>query len=414
MNASIAEKSSRYVLFLFISINLLNYIDRQVLYAVFPLVQAEFGLTDVALGFLGSAFMICYMVSAPALGWIGDRLNRVKIASLGLALWSLSTSFASFATSFRSLFLARMAVGIGEASFGTVSPGLLSDYFPKERRGWILSCFYMAIPVGSALGYILGGFIGQEFGWKMVFLVAGIPGLLLVFPLWLLKEPGRGGSSKLYTEIKEIGTDYVSLIKSRSFITNTFTMAAMTFAMGGMAQWVPTFLNRIHGLDLATGNMYFGAVTVLAGIAGTMAGGWLGDRLQRKSAKGYLIISGWGFFIGAPIAAYALMTPSVIACLVAMLFAEFFLFLNTGPLNAVIINVTYPSVRAMAFAVNIFFIHALGDAISPVILGWFSDLWGLRNALLITPFAILMAAFLCFLCRCFIEQDTARAEGLPL
>ncbi|HTP66113.1 MAG TPA: MFS transporter, partial [Geobacteraceae bacterium] len=165
-----------------------------------------------------------------------------------------------------------------------------------------------------------------------------------------------------------------------------------------------------HGLDVAKANTLFGGVTVLAGIIGTLAGGWLGDRFQSKSPAGYLIVSGWGFLIGVPLAAWAIITPSLAVCLVAIFIAEFFLFLNTGPLNTVIVNVTKPDTRAMAFAVNIFFIHALGDAVSPTLLGWFSDNWGLRPALLVTPVAIALAAVFCFLGMKYIGEDMARAE----
>lgn len=403
------HSSPRYALALLLAVNLLNYIDRQVLYAVFPLVKEDLALSDTALGFLGSAFMLCYMLSAPLFGWIGDRASRTRLASAGLAVWSLATAAAGFAPGYRTLLAARTLVGVGEASFGTVSPGLLSDYFPRERRGSVLARFFLAIPVGSALGYLLGGVIGQHLGWHAAFLLVGIPGLILTLPVWLLREPARGGEGSPPAHGGEVR--YATLFRNRSFITSTLAMAAMTFAMGGLAQWVPSFLYRIHHLDVARGNALFGAVTVLAGITGTLAGGWLGDRLQQRSAKGYLLVSGWGFLIGTPMAAWAILAPSLAGCLAAMFLAEFFLFLNTGPLNTVIVNVTRPAVRAMAFAVNIFFIHALGDAVSPTFLGWLSDLWGLRSALLVTPLAVLLAALLSFLSMRFIELDTAAAEA---
>jgi len=411
MNTSIPENYCRYALVLLLSVNFLNYIDRQVLYAVFPLIKADLQLSDTDLGFLGSAFMICYMISAPLFGWLGDRLIRVKLASCGLVLWSLATVLAGFAPGYRSLLFARSMVGIGEASFGTVSPGIISDYFSRQRRSQVLSCFYLAIPVGSAFGYLLGGILGQNFGWHVAFLMVGVPGLILAFPVWFLREPPRGGDEiRLEKYVGQGERDYISLVSNRSFITNTLTMSAMTFALGGLAQWVPTFLYRMQGLDVATGNTLFGIITAIAGITGTLFGGWFGDRLQQKSRKGYLLVSGWGFLLGAPITIYALLTPSVIGCLTAMFFAEFFLFLNMGPLNSVIVNVTPPSIRAMAFAVNIFCIHTLGDAISPAIIGWFSDLWGLRNALLVTPFFIFVAAFFSFRCTRFIEGDSVEVE----
>ena len=401
---------ARYALALLFGVNLLNYIDRQVLYAVFPLIKNDLHISDTKLGLLGSSFMICYMVSAPLSGWIGDRMSRVKLASTGLALWSLATAGAGFASSYRLLLAARTSVGIGEASFGTVAPGLLADYFPKEKHGRVLSYLYLAIPVGSALGYLLGGIIGQTMGWQAAFFIVGIPGLLLVLPLNSLRDPRRSsleGATIKYS--LKFWKGYTDLF-SRSFITNTMAMAAMTFAMGGLAQWFPTFLYRIHQLDVARGNALFGGVTVLAGISGTLAGGWLGDSFQKQNRKGYLMVSGWGFLIGAPITAYALITPSLSGCMTAVFFAEFFLFLNTGPLNTVIVTITKPAMRTMAFAVNIFLIHAFGDAVSPTILGWLSDLWGLRKALLATPFAFLAAALFCFLCTRFIEKDTDRGE----
>jgi sugar phosphate permease len=188
-------------------------------------------------------------------------------------------------------------------------------------------------------------------------------------------------------------------------------MTAMTFAMGGLAQWMPTFLFRIHNLDVATGNIMFGMVTIVAGIAGTLTGGWLGDFLQKKNDGGYLLVSGWGFLIAVPITIFAISSASATSCLAAIFAAEFFLFLSTGPLNTVIVNVTPPGIRAMAFAVNIFVIHALGDAISPVIIGSMSDMAGLQNALLITPAAILAAAVFAFVCVKFVSLDMSRSEA---
>jgi len=412
MNAGpISLPYRRYALGLLVAVNLLNYIDRQVLFAVFPLIKIDLRLSDTALGFLGSAFMLSYLLFAPLFGWLGDHWSRTRLASGGLVVWSMATALAGFASGYRTLLAARATVGVGEASFGTVSPGLIADFFPKERRGQILAWFYVAIPVGSALGYLLGGVLGQRYGWHDVFLLVGLPGLLLAIPIALLRTPPRGGDASPRAPKGKVSSGYAALFRNRSFVCNTLAMALMTFAIGGLAQWIPSFLNRDHSLDVAKGNTLFGATTVLAGILGTLAGGWLGDRWQKRSGKGYLLISGWGFLIGTPFAAWAILAPGLAGCMSAIFVAEFFLFLNTGPLNTVIINVTNPAVRAMAFAVNIFFIHALGDAVSPSILGWLSDQWGLRNALLITPCAMVLAGLFCFICGRFVVQDMAQAEG---
>jgi len=395
----------RLALSILLAVNLLNYIDRQVLYAVFPLVKSDLHLSDTSLGLLGSAFMLSYMIAAPLFGWIGDRKNRVHLAAGGLIAWSLATAAGGLVRSYTALLAARSAVGIGEASFGTVSPGLISDYFPKERRGRALSYFYLAIPVGSALGYLFGGIVGQNYGWQSAFLLAGVPGLLLTIPLWRLKDPAR--SKNLSTP--ELTGSYRLFLHNRSFITATLAMAAMTFALGGLAQWTPSFLNRMHGLDVAKGNAIFGGLTVVSGIVGTLTGGWLGDRIQARSKSGYLLVSGWGFVLGTPALACAILSNDLNSCLAAIFIAETLLFLNTGPLNTVIVNVSPASSRAMAFAINIFAIHALGDAVSPAIIGALSDSLDLRKAMLITPFAIAIAAFFCFLCCRWICGDMERS-----
>jgi sugar phosphate permease len=236
--------------------------------------------------------------------------------------------------------------------------------------------------------------------------MVGLPGLLLALPLWLLRDP---------RSTKVVGTsaprpDYRQLLQNRSFMVNTLAMAAMTFALGGLAQWLPSFFVRVHGLDVAKANLFFGGVTVVAGIIGTAAGGWLGDRLQQKSRRGYLLVSGWGFVIGVPLAAAAILAPTLPLALFAVFLAECAIFLNTGPLNAVIVEVTPAAVRSMAFAVNIFFIHALGDAISPAVIGALSDRFGLARALLLAPAALLVAALFCFLCLSSIDRDTVQEE----
>jgi len=399
MTATLSAGYRRYALGLFLTVNLLNYVDRQVLYAVFPLIKESLQISDTSLGLLGSAFMVVYMCTAPIFGWIGDKGRRVGLAAGGLGIWSIATVLAGLTTGYNQLLGARSLVGIGEASFGTVAPGIISDYFPQEKRGRVLSWFYLAIPLGSALGYLLGGLIGARYGWQTAFLMVGLPGLLLVIPMALLK------TVEFKKESKAARVDYKALLKNRSFIYNTLAMTAMTFAMGGMAQWMPTFLNRIHGLSVERGNLLFGGLTVVAGIIGTLVGGWLGDYYQKKRPDGYLLVSGWGFIFGIPALVIALTAANLTTALAGIFMAELCLFLNTGPLNTVIVNVTRHDTRAMAFAANIFVIHALGDAISPTLIGFLSDHWGLGNALLSTVAAIGLAAVFCFICGKEIAAD---------
>lgn len=391
--------------------NLLNYIDRQILYAVFPLIKADFNLSDTQLGLLGSAFMLSYMIFAPLLGWIGDHTRPSRLASAGLAFWSMATAMSGVATTYMTLLFSRSLVGIGEASFGVVSPGILSDTFSREVRGRVLSFFFLAIPVGSAIGYLLGGILGFHFGWQAAFLLVALPGLFLSIPVWRipclankLKEHTGAGRSRLSFK------PYAALLRNRSYIFNALAMAAMTFALGGLAQWVPTFIYRYHHMNVLEANTAFGAITVLSGIGGTLLGGWLGDIFQKRTSKGYLLVSAAGFFLSIPCCLAAILTADLYVCMISIFFAECLLFFNTGPLNTIIVNVSNPLYRATAFALNIFLIHALGDAVSPSIIGWLSDLMNLRMALLIAPLFILIALIFCLCCCPFIEQDMAKVN----
>lgn len=415
MTPSVSEfprAKARYALALLLAVNLLNYIDRQALYAVFPLIKADLKLSDTALGFLGSSFMFSYMLAAPFFGRLGDRMNRARLATGGLVIWSLATMMSGLTSSYRALLATRSLVGVGEASFGTVSPGLVADYFSKEQRGKVMALFFLATPVGSALGYVLGGQLGQRFGWQEAFLMVGLPGLLLTLPLWWLADPGRGGGPTKEPLFKQsISSVLKEFLANRTFVYATLSMTAMTFALGGLAQWVPSFLNRSFGLDIGRGNLLFGAITVASGVIGTLAGGWLGDRLKRLTPAGQLYVTAAGFLLGAPLAAIAILSQSLPACLTAIALAELFLFLNTGPLNTVLVDVLKPDRRATGFAITIFTIHAMGDAVSPAIIGSLSDAWGLRAALLITPLAVAVAAVFALRgCR-FVEADQRTAES---
>jgi MFS family permease len=411
----LSPRTKYSILILLLAANLLNYIDRQILYAVFPLIKTDFHLSDTQLGFLGSAFMLSYMIFAPILGWIGDHVRHSRLASGGLVFWSLATAMSGIAGSYVTLLFSRSLVGIGEASFGVVSPGMLSDVFSKEVRGRVLSFFYLAIPAGSAIGYLLGGILGYHFGWQAAFLLVALPGLFLSIPIWHIQITGQFPEKTKPRSADSFSIQpYLALFRNRSYVLNALAMASMTFALGGLAQWIPTFITRYHHLNIMEANTAFGAITVVAGISGTLLGGWLGDLWQKKTKKGYLLVSAMGFFLSIPCAIFAILTPDLSTCMLAIFLAEFLLFFNTGPLNTIIINVSDPLYRATAFALNIFLIHALGDALSPSIIGWYSDLVDLRSALLIAPLFIFIALIFCLLCCRFIEKDMATFEAFPV
>ncbi len=383
----------RTALVVLTALNLLNYIDRSVLFAVQPLVQVEFHRSDADFGLLTSAFFLFYMFAAPLMGPLADRYSRRLIIVMGAFLWSGATLLTAATHSFQTLLIRHTLVGIGEASFVTISPTLVADLFPEQKRGRILGVFYLAIPVGTALGYIIGGNLGPRFGWRSPFYVASIPGFVLALLLLFIPEPERGMHDSL-PETPERST-ILGLARNPAFWTATLGMATMTFALGGLSVWMPTFLSRVRGYPLARANLIFGGITAFDGTVASLAGGWLGDRLLRRTKTGYYLVSAASMAMGVPVMIVALYTTGS-TMLPGILLAEFLLLLNTAPLNAALINSVGAHIRATAIAVNILMIHLLGDALSPWLIGKISDRSSLQSGFISAVVAIAISSAILF------------------
>lgn len=374
-------------------INLMNYLDRFVVSALVESLKAsEFKPSDTELGMLMTGFIVVYMAASPVFGILGDRFSRPRLMAAGVAVWSAATALAGFANSFFHLFLARAAVGIGEAAYATISPSILADWFPKSLRGRIFAVFFCAIPVGSALGYVVGGLVDRHFGWRAAFFVAGVPGILLAALCLMLKDPPRGGQDGVEGSRPEIPPSvvrtYGDLFSNRPYLLTVLGYAAYTFAIGGIAFWMPAFLERARGVPREEATVTFGAIVVVTGFVGTFAGGWLGDRLLKFNREAYLWLSGAVTLLAVPPTLVALLVPDRVVYLPAIIVAEILLFASTGPVNSALVNQVAPGERATAVAMSTFTIHLLGDVPSPPLIGAISDRTSLPLALLVVPAAI--------------------------
>lgn len=381
------------------AINFVNYLDRQVVFAVLEPMRLELGASDSEAGLLATVFLVAYMIASPIVGSLGDRVPRRHIVAASLVVWSLATVGSGLAPDYPTLFATRVVVGLGEAGFAAVAPTIIADLFHPAERSRRLAYFYLATPMGSALGYLVGGAVGEAYGWRAAFFVAGGPGLVLALVALALPEPTRGAMDDADGSASASEPDASPptmreaaqrLLRSPAWRIDTVGTTLMTFALGGLAAWMPTYLKRTYGLDLAEAGTGFGAVTVVAGLVGTLLGGWLGDRAQARGPGGYFRVSGVGLLLGAPFTIAMVLMPSAGAALAVAFVAELFLFLNTGPLNAALVASVPVSMRARAVAVNVFCIHALGDAISPPLMGLISDRWhlGLAVGLMALPIAV--------------------------
>lgn len=392
------------ILALLTALNLVNYIDRFLVMAVGPKFQGEFGLSDGELGAVETAFMLGYMLTSPIFGMLGDRRSRKGLIAAGVAVWSIATVASGLTHGLASMYAARIAVGVGEASYATLSPTIIDDIADKESKNRWLAIFYSAIPVGSALGYVLGGQLEPRFGWRSAFFICGGPGIALAAITLLIKEPARTAAHAASSGARRV---YAELFANRQYRFTVMGYIAQTFALGGFTAWAAPFLMRRHCMKLADGNNLFGVITVVTGLVATAAGGVITDRVPGERTRACLKVCAWSSAIGAPIALAALLVPSSTQFLIALALCEIAIFTSVSPTNAAVLGSVPPAMRASAMAASIFAIHLLGDLISPPAIGAISDTFhdskeicsggrGLQAGMYLLPAALALSAAMWF------------------
>ena len=404
---------ARSALFLLLAINLFNYIDRQILAALEPDIRASFfapgdvnAMTKT--GLLADAFFVTYMISAPILGLLADRFSRWIIVGSAVILWSLASGASGLAATFAILFATRICVGIGEGGYGPAAPTILADLFPIETRGRTMAIFYAAIPVGSALGYVIGGLVGAHFGWRWAFYLVTPPGLLLGLLCFWQRDPRVAAHHLEQESPRRSIRDYLRLFRTRSYLINCVAQTLMTFVTGGLGFWAAAYL-RYRNQSPDVGMTIFGLITVVAGLVSTLLGGVIADKLRSRFAGSYFWVSGIGMLIACPFFIATLYIPFP-AAWITMFLAIFFLFVNTGPSNTALANVSLPSVRATAFAVNILVIHALGDVQAFWLLGYIGGHANMHVAFLFVSGIIFLSGLAWLVGVKYLPADTAAVE----
>lgn len=416
-NGMRSPPSARLALAALTGINLLNYVDRYIPAGALPLILASFGASDAQGGLLQSLFMLPYALVSPLVGSLGDRRARFPLAGLGVLAWSFATFGSGLAPTFGALLVARVIIGVGEASYTVVTPSLLGDYFPSDQRSRALAIFYAAIPVGSAVGFVLGSAVGTHLGWRWAFYLAGLPGALLAILLFFFRDPPRGTLDAAPASPAEArGTSprgaYRRLLGHPSYLFNVVAQTIYTFAMGGLAAWMPTYFYRVRGLPLASAGVTFGAIVCVAGLLGTVVGGQLGDRLARRLPGAAFLFSGLGLVLSLPFSMLAILAPTPAIFWPGMFMTLFLLFINTGPLNAAMANVLPASIRSRGFGLSTMSIHLLGDALSPYLIGRASDRIGLRMPVFATSMLLVLSGLVLLFGRRALVRDLRAAGAL--
>ena len=389
--------SPAWTLAILTGLNLFNFLDRYVLSAVLSSVKQDLSLTDGHAGALTTAFMLGYFLTSPIFGYLGDRLPRKWLIAVGIFVWSLGTVLTGFAHSFGQMMAFRVLVGLGEASYATISPSLISDQYGPGKRNFALTIFYVAIPVGAALGNILGGEIATHASWRDAFIWAGAPGLLLALALLPFEEPARGQSEGPGAQVHAKPTikDVLALFRVPQYMLVVLGYTAYTFALGAFGTWGPSFFVRVHGMSEAQAGNFFGVMMVITGLLGTFIGGYLASAWHKRNPSGYALTMGLSVALAVPFSFLTFTLPNPMASQGCLALAMFLLWFCTGPVNTLTLETVPPNLHASAMAVSIFMIHLFGDLWSSQIVGTLSDQWqSLRKAVLILPVALIAAAAL--------------------
>jgi MFS family permease len=400
--------SPQCLLVILAGLNLLNYLDRYVAFQMVEPIKHYFGLTDHQAGRINTAFMIGYFFTAPVFGYLGDRTTRKWLIAAGIFVWSVGTVLTGLASGFISLLWFRILVGVGEASYATLSPSLISDAFGPGRRNNALTIFYVAIPLGAALGYLVGSQIEARWGWRYAFIVAGLPGLVLAASLLPFREPERGAADDSAGAMtKPALTDVFKLLRLADYNLVVWGYVAYTFAMAAFGFWGPSYLERIFGMSQKEAGVYFSALTGAAGLLSTFAGGFAATAWRKRNPAAYSFTLSLSTLASVPLALWAFLGGTKTALLAGLAGAILLLFLGTGPVNTLILETVPINLRASAMAMSIFMIHLFGDFWSPEITGYLSDALGsLQRAVLVLPVALFIGGCL-WLC---LAVKTLRAH----
>lgn len=407
------RKSAWFAFTMTILLMIFDYVDRQVIVSLFPYLKADWGLSDKQLGGLVSVVSITVALGALPVALFADRVSRVKSIAAMAGIWSLATISCMWTRSYGALMAARAMVGLGEAGYGSVGAALIASHFPSRMRGAMLAAFFAAASVGSVLGVMLGGVIAAKWGWQAAFGVVGVPGLLLAL-VYLKVRDYR--TVELSPEMNEkrmsVGNAAKHIVKvlsrSRTMLWVCIGGAAQLIVVSALWSWLPSFLNRVHGVAPAQAGVK-AALVVLCGAVGAVVWGVLVDRSGRRNPRRKLATLAALCLASMALLAFAFGMASHASQFAVIALGGLVVTCTVGPVSAIVIDVIHPGVRATGSSVLALFQNLFGLAAGPFIAGMLSDSFGLVPALTAMPLFSLVAAGAFMLAAGSYEADRARA-----
>ena len=367
-----------YVLTILTIVYTFNFIDRQILVILQEPIKAELGLSDTQLGLLtGLAFAALYVILGIPIARYADLNNRKNVVAASLAVWSTMTALSGTAANFGQLLLTRIGVGVGEAGGSPPSHSIISDYFPPEKRATALSIYSMGIYFGIFLGFIVGGIIAKYYGWRVAFYALGIPGVLFSLILYFtVKEPIKGHSDEenLDTETPSLKEVIKTLLAKKTFIYLSLGCGFHTFITYGVGNFLPSFMQRVHGIDIAHAGIVLGLTMGIGGAIGTFAGGYLGDKLRHRDMRWYIWVPILAGLVNNIPSAFLIFSSNPQIALWITLLTSMFTAFYLGPVIAVCHSLVNAKMRAFTSAILFFILNLIGLGLGPLAIGYASDL----------------------------------------
>jgi MFS family permease len=438
--ASTSRKTSHvwYALWILFAINAMNFFDRQILGAVGEPIRKEFGLSDAALGALGTAFTLLYAFVGVPLGRLADKRPRKGILSIGVFVWSLMTAASGVAASFWQIFVLRLGVGVGEASCAPAATSLIGDLFPAGKRAKALSIFMLGLPVGVALSFAVSGVVARQYGWRAAFLVAGVPGVLCAIAALFIKEPARGGSEThdVGTQ-KRVGSPYKLVLSSPTMLWLIISGALHNFNMYAIGAFITPFLMRYHGADIQTANFVSMIIYGLLGAPGLLLGGFIGDAAMRRRKDGRMLVGTLAILASVPFILLALNRPNgdFTGFLILMGVGCALMYFYYSTVYSTIQDVIEPGLRGTAMSIYFLAMYLLGASLGPYAIGLISDYFtrqaaqnsgvtdftqaslepfraaGLHSAMYIIPVLSLLLTFVMFAASRTVTKEIEKLQG---
>ncbi|MFL6276159.1 MAG: spinster family MFS transporter [Blastocatellia bacterium] len=379
---SIRNKAS-FALWVLFGINLLNFLDRQLLGAVGETLRNEWQLSDTALGTLGTAFTLLYAAIGLPLGRLTDRFTRTWIMSAGVFVWSLFTAVSGLAQNYTQMFVLRLGVGVGEASCAPAGASLIGDLFPASRRGKALAIFMLGLPLGVAAGFAIGGWVTKYWGWRPSFYIAAIPGIICAGLALLIKEPRRGASeTHAISGAKREGSPFLLVLSIPTMWWIILSGALHNFNMYAVGSFISPFLQRVYHLDALNAGMISMLTYGLSGVPGLILGGIAGDAIMRRRANGRLLVGAISVLLAVPLVYLALTRPAgaTVSFTVLLFIGWALMYVYYATVYSTIQDVIEPSLRGTAMALYFFAMYVLGASLGPVGMGYLSSHYTVKAA----------------------------------